>query len=69
MFFLLCEQYWEEFFPPFLFADSISGDGDFNKADKIICLRQSRPGNKRYFEVMPSYISCNLPGASQATFV
>lgn len=48
-----------EIFFSFLLTDSISGDRDFNQANKIICLRQ-KTGNKRNFEALPSYISCNL---------
>lgn len=51
-----------EIFFSFLLTDSISGDRDFNQANTITCLRQSRPGNKRNFEALPSYISCNLHG-------
>lgn len=40
---------------PFLFTNAISGDRDFNQANKIICLRQSCPGSKRNFEALPSY--------------
>lgn len=56
---------WRCFSPLLLFTGSISGDRDFNQANKIICLRQSRPGNKINFEVVPSYIFCNLHGASR----
>lgn len=51
-----------EIFFSFLLTDSISGDRDFNQANTITCLRQSRPGNKRNFEALPSYISCNIHG-------